>query len=342
MDEARVTGGVFEVGIGVENLARAESYWRGFGYRAGPRGTLPAAQAQQLYGVDAALESVRLLHQDADHGLVRLMRWDRPMGPGIGTVALRTNGNRWAVCKTREVQAVANHARMLAAKMPGVWFTEPVSRLVGATMDEVDPFAAPFPIKSEVMLYTPELRHVMVQRYAHDLPHFGAYNDDCLFRASQFTQVGLCIDPADKPKLDFYDRVLGLRRSAEHAFVAKEGEFLARMTGLRDGERLIEIDFDDVRSDPAPDRQLSGKLRVFLIESAGLASTFDRCNPGNRGFSLYTLRSHDIAALRARVLAGGGRSVSAVQRDEFGADAFSATAPDGYAWAFVAASGSAA
>lgn len=337
MSEARVTGGVFEVGIGVADLARAERYWTSFGYRTGPRGTLPASAARSLYGVDAALESVRMLHQDADHGLVRLMRWDRPLGPGIGTVPLRTNGNRWAVCKTREVQAVANHARMLHAKNPDIWFTEPVSRLVGATLDEIEPFAAPFPIKSEVMLFTPELRHVMVQRYDHDLPLFGRHNEASLFRASQFTQVGLCIAPGDKNVLDFYDRVLGLKRSPEHCFTARAGEFLARMTGLEDGERLLEIDFDDTRSDPAPERQLSGKLRVFLIEQRGRPAVFDRCNPGQSGFSLYTLRSRNLGGLHERVLAGGAGVVSTLLRDEFGTEAFGAVAPDGYAWAFVAA-----
>ena len=45
MAEARVTGGVFEVGVGVKDIDRALAYWRSFGYRPGPLGTLGAGEA---------------------------------------------------------------------------------------------------------------------------------------------------------------------------------------------------------------------------------------------------------------------------------------------------------
>ena len=31
-------------------------------------------------------------HQGADHGLVRLMEWERSVGPGLGLAPLRTPG----------------------------------------------------------------------------------------------------------------------------------------------------------------------------------------------------------------------------------------------------------
>ena len=52
--------------------------------RAGRFGTLEAAAARALYGVDSTLRSVRLYHQNADHGLVRLMQWERPVNDGLG------------------------------------------------------------------------------------------------------------------------------------------------------------------------------------------------------------------------------------------------------------------
>ena len=78
MGEPAVVGGVYEVGIGVTDLDEALRYWSLFGYTAGARGSLDYEQAKVLFGVGSALESVQLDHQDADHGLVRLMRWDTP------------------------------------------------------------------------------------------------------------------------------------------------------------------------------------------------------------------------------------------------------------------------
>ena len=205
----RVVGGVFEVGVGVPDVAEALVYWESFGYRAGPRGRLSSAQARALYHVDSALESVRLLHQDADHGLVRLMVWERPTGPGLGLAPLRTPGNRWTVAKTLDVMSVANHARVIEDRGDPINLTELIFRVTGT--DELKPFREPFACKREVMLFLPHSRHVLVQRYEHDLPNFGNYNRDSFFQASQFTQVGLCYAGEDGAALDFYDGVLGLK-----------------------------------------------------------------------------------------------------------------------------------
>lgn len=336
MAEARVTGGVFEVGVGVRDIDRALAYWRSFGYRPGPRGRLDAAAAQALYGVHSPLESLRLLHQDADHGLVRLMRWEQGMGPGLGLMPLRIPGNRWAVAKTRNVQMATNHARMLQAKGEEIWFTDPISRPVGVTPAQAEPFVANFPSKSEIPIFTPEHRHVVVQRFGHDLPHFGKHNDDSLFGGSQFTQVGICVARQNMALVEFYGTVLGLQRSPTHRY--QISDFIGGMTGLQKGEELVEVDFDDVRSGPEPDRQLSGKLRVFIVDPRpGDPTGFPVTNVGNRGFSLYTLRTAELDRLRDRIAASDASAVRAIRPDEFGTRACTFTAPDGYTWTLLEA-----
>lgn len=336
MVEPRVTGGVYEVGVGVRDIDRALAYWRSFGYRPGPRGRLSAPEALTAYGVDSALESLRLLHQDADHGLVRLMCWERGMGPGLGLMALRIPGNRWAVAKTRNVQMATNHARMMKARGEEIWFTEPISRPVGVTPDQTEPFVASFPSKSEIPIFTPEHRHVVVQRFGHDLPRFGQHNDASLFGGSQFTQVGICLARENMAQLEFYGEVLGLQRSATHTYAISD--FIGGMTGLQKGEELVEVDFDDIRSSPEPEQQLSGKLRVFVVRPRpGDPSGFPVTNVGNRGFSLYTLRTAELDRLRDKVAGSGAREVRAIARDEFGARACTFTAPDGYTWTLIEA-----
>jgi hypothetical protein len=332
----RVVGGVFEVGVGVPDAAEALAYWECFGYRAGPRGTLSAVQAKALYHVDSGLESIRLLHQDADHGLVRLMVWDEPTGPGLGMAPLRTPGNRWAVAKTRDVMAVANHARALQDRGDPIALTELIFRVTGA--GEPKPFREPFACKREVMMFLPHSRHVLVQRYEHDLPNFGNYDDDSFFHGSQFTQVGLCYAGEEGTALDFYDSVLGLKRSGERRVVAEEGGIVARMLPMEAGEELIETDFDDVRWGPAPDEQLSGKLRIFRVPAARPEEDIvAQSGPGNLGFSLYTLRTHDIEGLHDRVAASGATGLTEIIPDEFGQPAFSFAAPDKYVWTVLAA-----
>jgi hypothetical protein len=334
--EPSIVGGVFEVGVGVPDAGEALAYWERFGYRAGPRGRLSAAQARALYGVDSALDSVRLLHQDADHGLVRLMEWEHPVGPGLGLAPLRTPGNRWAVAKTLDVMSVANHARVAQARGDEIALSELVFHVVDN--DAPAPFREPFACKREIMVFLPHSRHVLVQRYAHDLPNFGAYNRDSLFQASQFTQVGLCYAGEDGAALDFYDGVLGLQRLADRRVVAEEGGIVALMLPMEAGEELIETDFDDVRSGPEPDQQLSGKLRIFRVPAARAEeSIVAQSGPGNLGFSLYTLRTHDIEGLHGRVSASEATDVSEVLSDEFGQPAFSFAAPDRYVWTVMAA-----
>lgn len=78
-------GGVYEVCIGVADITTAIQYWQQCGYRVGDIGALDASVARALDGVDSDVRSVRLLHGEADHGLLRLQSWQQPTGDGPGT-----------------------------------------------------------------------------------------------------------------------------------------------------------------------------------------------------------------------------------------------------------------
>ena len=103
--------GVYEVCIGVPDLIEQIRFWGQFGFRVGHQGSLPADQCRALYGVDSAVKSVHMLHQDADHGLLRLMQWETPKNSGIGiTKHLRQEGGRWTVQLTGSTLELLNHA----------------------------------------------------------------------------------------------------------------------------------------------------------------------------------------------------------------------------------------
>ena len=84
--------GIYEVCIGVPEPIAAIQYWEQFGYRIGQIGELSAAAAKQLYGVDSSLHAIRLYHQNADHGLIRLMVWQNPTNEGLGMAINESEG----------------------------------------------------------------------------------------------------------------------------------------------------------------------------------------------------------------------------------------------------------
>ena len=104
--------GVFEACIGVQNLAQSLNYWRSFGYEIQAEGQLLANESHMLYAVSSRLHSIRLSHQDADHGLIRLMKWDHPTNQGLGIEPMNVIGNRWTASLTNDVMKVMNHVEV--------------------------------------------------------------------------------------------------------------------------------------------------------------------------------------------------------------------------------------
>lgn len=101
--------------IGVTETILAIQYWQQFGYRIGQIGELNTETAYQLYGVNSSLKAIPLYHQEADHGLIRLMTWQQPTNSSLGISSMKIQGNRWATALTTDVLGILNH------KMPKPW-----------------------------------------------------------------------------------------------------------------------------------------------------------------------------------------------------------------------------
>jgi hypothetical protein len=63
--------GIYKVCIDVADAIPQLQYWQQFGYRIGQIRELSASEARELYRVSLKVRSIRLYHQDADHGLIR-------------------------------------------------------------------------------------------------------------------------------------------------------------------------------------------------------------------------------------------------------------------------------
>lgn len=337
-EEPAAVSGVYEIAIGCTDPAPLLRYWARFGYRAGPEGRLDADAARALYGVDSALRGIRLHHLDADHGLLRLLVWDRPRNEGLQLAPMKALGNRWGAMLTADVYDLANHAEdAVAAGLP-VHYVEPQRQVIYATGDRGTPFLDPVSGVREMLLLQPLTRQVLFQRYGYTLPLYGHVDEASPFRSSQVTHVGLVMQGGPE-LLAFYDATLGLLRVRDGHESTYADPAPRRVFGLAEGDRYVTTDFDDPRSSATDtSRSRSGRLKVVrFVGGSPLPDLRDRSRAGSLGYSLYSLRVRDLDAYRARLVESGAREVTPVLVNEFGERSLTFTAPDGYAWALVEA-----
>jgi len=336
-DRPGIVGGLFEAFHAVPDLTAALHFWEAFGYRIGAEGRLDAADAKTLYGVNLPLRSFRLQHQDADHGLVRLMAWDGAVGAGLGVRPMRGLGARWTGQKTLNMTRINDHAEALALIGEDTWRVPPFFAPF-TPKDKLAPFATPIVGYRETVLLRALTRQVFIEFVGWELPLYGKVAPDCLMQTSQFTHQCLMIQDDSAKCLAFYDEVLGMLRAEDRSVPYRPGAGANRIFDLAEGETFHGADFDDPRSDNAPDKRRSGRLKIIRIEEGRPIEDWrDLSRPGHLGLTGYSLRLNDADAMRERIAGSGATSVTDIVTDEFGARAFSFDAPDGNFWTAIAA-----
>jgi len=332
----RCIGGLHEVCVGVPNLNIGIADYESFGCHVGSIGELTAKDAHKLYGVNSAVRSVRLLHQDSDHGLVRLMQWDTPLNTGLGMGdSLRCEGSRWGVRVTDSALNILNHAQKAREAGMEMTLIEPMLATIGEVTgyDLAQPFRTSIIGVREMVLLQPHYRHVIFERFGYESQLYGKININSLLRTSQHTHFGLMIANDDKHVLDFYDEVLGLNRWMDEEVSYENATGSRNIFGLEPDEGFHMVDFDDPRSGHSLKDRRSGKLKcVRLAGNARIEYKQDRSRAGCLGYSLYCWRAKDIELMHKCVSASGVSSITDILPDEFGRLSFTFTAPDGYQW----------
>lgn len=336
MSETQVTGGAFDACIGVPDLIEAIGYWELYGYRVGDIGQLDPQQAQQLYGVNSAARIVRLWHQDADHGLIRLMQWAQPTGPGLGLAPFKSVGNRWTAAEVRQLARIVAHAKYRRESGAPIEIFHP--DLVAAPGTSRDSFRRTISGALEMAILQPLYRQVLFERADFPSPLYGRIAPGSLFEASQFTHCCIVTRGVAPDAFDFYDRVLGLRKSGDfrlpYAEIGSSGKDIFR---LREGEGFHMHRFDDPRSGDGAEKR-SGRIIFFnFSDDVDMPDLRAASRPGALGYFLYSLRVCDLARARSMVLDAGATDVTPVCRNEFGESALLLTAPDGTLWNLIEA-----
>ena len=329
--------GLYEVCIGATDPLPLIRYWETLGYRVGPIGELSAAEAKALYGVDSRLRSIRLLHQDAEHGLVRLFVWDKPLNDGLGLARLIAPGSRWTSTLTRDVLQLFNHAE--AAKRNGAAIS-----VVSPQWSQIYNLGRPEPFTGEaigvreLIVLQPFARQMFFERFGYDVPRYGKISDGAKFKTSQFTHNGLVFQSDDPSVVNFYGDTLGLKLAAveQHQTYEKLDEGSRNLYAMKPGDEYYGTTADNPLSGRTPDSAVSGRLLLRRVPTRVKdQNLMERSRPGSLGYSLFTYRVTDIGAYQAKVKASSATNVTAVMKNEFGEQSFSFVAPDGHWWTLV-------
>jgi catechol 2,3-dioxygenase-like lactoylglutathione lyase family enzyme len=330
--------GIYEVCIGVPDPISAIQYWEQFGYRIDRMGELSAAAAQKLYGVNSELRSIRLAHQSADHGLIRLMTWQTPTHDGLGMESMKVKGNRWATTLTADALSILNHTEEAEKAGLSVKYTNPHWEIIYNKERKSRPFIDPAIGVREMLLLQPLTRQVLFQRFGYTLPDYGQIDETSAFKASQFTHMGMVIQDDSKETLKFYEEALGLLRVRDDVETSFESSLAGReIFDLKPGEKFFVTAFDDPRSSKTDfTTARSGRLYIIRFpDSLKLESQFELAKPGCLGMCLYTYRVRGLEVYCDRIKASQSQNITDRVSNEFGEQSFSFTAPDGYFWTFL-------
>jgi catechol 2,3-dioxygenase-like lactoylglutathione lyase family enzyme len=330
--------GIYEVCIGIEEPISAIQYWEQFGYRIDRIGELSVTAAQQLYGVNSSLRSIRLAHQNSDHGLIRLMVWQNSTNNGLGMGSMKVKGNRWATTLTADTLNISNHAEEAAKAGLSIKYTNPHWEIIYNKERKSRPFIDPAIGVREMLLLQPLTRQVLFQRFGYTLPHYGQIDENTAFKTSQFTHMGMVIKDDSKETLKFYEEVLGLLRVRDDVETSYESSLAGReIFDLKPGEKFFVTAFDDPRSS-ATDLMAARSGRLYIIrfpDSFELESQFERAQPGCLGMCLYTYRVNGLEIIRDRLKASQALNITDIVSNEFGEKSLSFVAPDSYFWTLV-------
>jgi catechol 2,3-dioxygenase-like lactoylglutathione lyase family enzyme len=336
--QATSIGGIYEVCIGVSEPIAAIQYWQQFGYRIDRIGELSAAAAQQLYGVNSSLQSIRLAHQNADCGLIRLMIWEHPTNDGLGLESMKVNGNRWATTLTEDVLNISNHVEEAAKAGLAIKSTHPHWEIIYNKERTSRPFFDPAIGVREMLLLQPLTRQVLFQRFSYTLPYYGRINETSALKTSQFTHMGMVIQNDSKEMLKFYEEVLGLLRVRDDVETSYESSLAGReIFDLNPGEKFFVAAFDEPRSS-ITDFMAARPGRLYIVrfpDSLKLDDRFDRSKPGCLGMCLYTYRVAGLDVYLDRLKVSQAQNITDIISNEFGDRSVSFVAPDGYSWTLL-------
>ena len=322
--------GVYEVMVGVSDAAPAIEYFAQFGFAPIAQADLTAEEALEIYGVESALRSIRLQNGEVDaHGLLRILQWDSPLGPGVGYAPPETTGTRMAVMRTHDVFRIADVFTDLRDGAGEPWL------VVGPVYDDLYNATQGTPsIRNrrvgvrEMAVYGRWFNHVFFQRYGYTIPGYGIIGEHSPLGTSEFTHHDFIVTGDLAEVTDYYETVFGLQPENDPVI---DGDWQVGPKAIFD---LAPGRSHWYRGFVSPN-DVSGKLKFFSLH--GLHTADDRSErqrPGELGITLHSLwtpRLNQVYDLASSV----GLDPGAITRNEFDEQSFVVRGPDAATWQII-------
>ena len=319
--------GVYEVMVGTDDAGQLVEYFTEFGFSVKTEARIDAETAQRLYGVDSSLRSIRMQNGAVDsHGLLRLLEWEQPLGPGVGYAPPETIGQRMSVMRTRDIIRLHDTFLDLRNKAREPWLSvEPVfDDLYGLQTDKVSIKERRVGVR-ENAVYGRFFNHVFFQRYGYTIPGYGVINEAAPLQTSEFTHHDFFVKGDLAVVTEYYMSVLGLRAETEPVISGDWQRGPRRVFLMEPGEGHWYVGF-------VSPNNICGKLKFFVPRDQGDARDRSRRQRvGELGITLHSLYTpvpeyvHELAVEH-------GLQPSSIMPNEFSERAFLVTGPDGVSW----------
>jgi catechol 2,3-dioxygenase-like lactoylglutathione lyase family enzyme len=323
--------GVYEAMVAVEDGDYALRYFAEFGFRVVAEARVARTDAEDIYAVPSALTSYRLQNGDIDsHGLLRVLVWDEPLGPGVGYAPPETVGTRMAVMRSGDIMRLADVFEDWRAQgeTPLLLAGPVYDDLYDATEGTPDLFNRRVGVR-EMAIYGQWFNHVFFQRYGYTIPGYGTIGDEAPLRTSEFTHHDFVVAGDLDEVTAYYTTVFGMQAENEHAVI--DGDWQA---GPREVFQMTPGRSHWYRGFVSPNN-ICGKLKFFSLH--GLHSADDRSarqRPGELGITLHSLWTPRLTLVHDRALRAG-LEPTPIRDNEFGERSFVLTGPDGVTWQLI-------
>ena len=324
--------GVYEVMVGTKDAEVQIEYFAPFGFSVVKDVRLTAAEAKSVYGVDSALRSVRLQNANIDaHGLLRILEWAEPLGPGVGYAPPETVGQRMAVMRTEDIFRLFDVFSDLRVKSQEPWLpTEPVYD------DLYDMDQGVYTITNrrvgvrEMGVYGEHFNHVFFQRYGYTIPGYGTIVDSTPLKTSEFTHHDFNVSGDLDEVTNYYETVLGL---VSEDPVTIDGDWLAGpriVFGMEPGESHYYKGF-------VSPNDISGKLKFFSArDPAFVRDRSANQRVGELGITLHSFFSPKLEMVHDLAVQNDLKPTDIIQ-NEFGERSFLFVGPDQVSWQILEA-----
>jgi len=319
--------GVYEVMVGTDNAQQLVEYFTEFGFSVTRDASIDAHSAQKLYGVQSGLRSIRMQNGAVDsHGLLRILEWKQPLGPGVGYAPPETVGQRMAVMLTRDIFRLYDTFQDLREKAGQPWLsTEPVfDDLYGLDSGKISIKDRRVGVR-ENAVYGQVFNHVFFQRYGYTVPGYGTINEAAPLQTSEFTHHDFIVKGDLAQVTGYYVSVLGLRAENDPVVDGDWQKGPGRVFLMEPGESHWYRGF-------VSPNNVCGKLKFFsALDPEHVRDRSRRQRVGELGITLHSLYTPELEFVH-ELATEHGLKPSAILENEFSEQSFVFTGPDGATW----------